>query len=600
MNLFLKPRHMDIHEGYLKKDAVDTECIGWNVVNEIHPQGYVLEISEETVTLSYSTEIGKHYGLQTYSALREEYNDYIPCMVVDDIPDYEVRGLLVDISRDKVPTLATLKNLVDLMSTLRFNQLQLYVEGYSYEYPSFRHLFPGETPVTPAEIQELDQYCRQHFIELVPNQNTLGHMTKWLNLKEFQHLRETDEPLAIMNGSMEPSTLDIMNPESFSFVQKLTDELLPAFTSDKYNAGMDEPFDLGLGRNRSLVEKEGIARIYADYVVKINDTAKASGKHLMIWADMAAKHPEVLDMLPKEITLLEWDYEAGQPVEKHCEILEKAGFSYYVCPGTSAWTTFTGRTDNMEANIEAAAMAGKKHGAKGLLLTDWGDQGHLNYPAVSYAGYCKAAALSWNTKGGCSEKELVDYLNQYIFKDRNNVMGQLVLDAGRYNRLEEFPMFNMTLSCLSVMCGIVPKLYWENIISSLTSGLETATDPETFQMLQEMISVRESFDFQKMRKYLDELMERIGKTKLCCNDADIILDEYRNGLRMVLAGSLLREYIISEGEISETERAGMPDELKNLTDTIIREHERLWKERNKQGGFADSISAFTRIRNMLD
>ena len=74
----------------------------------------------------------------------------------------------------------TLKGLIDLFASMRINHLQLYMEGFSFDYEDFHYLFTNETPVTPEEFRELSQYARAHFIDLVPNQNVLGHMEKWL------------------------------------------------------------------------------------------------------------------------------------------------------------------------------------------------------------------------------------------------------------------------------------------------------------------------------------------------------------------------------------------------------------------------------------
>ena len=45
-----------------------------------------------------------------------------------DWPDYPNRGIMFDITRDRVPTMATLYELVDFWASLKLNQLQLYTE----------------------------------------------------------------------------------------------------------------------------------------------------------------------------------------------------------------------------------------------------------------------------------------------------------------------------------------------------------------------------------------------------------------------------------------------------------------------------------------
>jgi hypothetical protein len=57
--------------------------------------------------------------------------------------------------------------------------------------------------------------------------------------------------------------------------------------------------------------------------------------------------------------------------------------------------TLIGKHDNALANLRAAAEAGRKHGALGYLITDWGDGGHPQPLAVSYLPYLAGAALAW-------------------------------------------------------------------------------------------------------------------------------------------------------------------------------------------------------------
>lgn len=122
-----------------------------------------------------------------------------------------------------------------------------------------------------------------------------------------------------------------------------------------------------------------------------------------MWGDIVMKHPDLIPLIPKDITILDWGYESSYPYERHCKTLQASGLNYMVCPGTNSWTSITGRTDNMLATIESATTNGVKYGAKGMLLTDWGDLGHWQYLPVCYAGYTTGAALSWNCK---SRKDL--------------------------------------------------------------------------------------------------------------------------------------------------------------------------------------------------
>ena len=86
---------------------------------------------------------------------------------------------MLDISRNRVPTMQTLLELVDLLASWKINQLQLYTE-HTFAYRNHPIVWADASPMTGEEILALDAYCRERFIELVPNQNSYGHMTPWL------------------------------------------------------------------------------------------------------------------------------------------------------------------------------------------------------------------------------------------------------------------------------------------------------------------------------------------------------------------------------------------------------------------------------------
>ena len=67
---------------------------------------------------------------------------------------FEVRGYMLDVSRDKVPTMSTLRQIVDLLKVCNYNQLQLYME-HSFRYSGHEAVWRDASPLTPAEIREL-------------------------------------------------------------------------------------------------------------------------------------------------------------------------------------------------------------------------------------------------------------------------------------------------------------------------------------------------------------------------------------------------------------------------------------------------------------
>lgn len=104
------------------------------------------------ITVEYSNRQGLYYALVSLKVLKQNYSGTIPCVFIEDFPDLAVRGLMLDISRDKVPTNETLMGIAQLLADLKFNHFDLYIEGFSFAYPSFKNLWEGkETPVTGEE-----------------------------------------------------------------------------------------------------------------------------------------------------------------------------------------------------------------------------------------------------------------------------------------------------------------------------------------------------------------------------------------------------------------------------------------------------------------
>jgi len=562
-------------------------------------EGYLLNVSPGKVEAFYSHPQGLFYALKTLEQLRRANPGGLPCLEIEDFPAMPIRGVMLDISRDKVPSLKTLLQMVDQLSALKINHLQLYVEGFSFAYPSFRELWETtETPLTGDEIRQLDIYCRERFIELAPNQNSLGHMQAWLATERFQDLAECPDGYAAIPFLKMKTTLDPYDPRSLELVKQMTADLLPNFTSHIFNTNLDEPFELGEGKSKAAAKEKGVGRVYVDYVVKMNELVKQNGKQMWMWGDIVSKHPEILEKLPKDITLLEWGYEAEHPFGTRCERLQKWGLEFLVCPGTSSWTSLGGRTDNMMGNITNAVESGIRYGAKGMLLTDWGDLGHWQYLPVSYSGFAWGAALSWNPAH--QEASLLqDYLNIHAFRDTTGRIGSFTLDLGRYNQFEEFPMPNTTLSMLTLQLGMMDKVLYDAIIGSMGKAVSRFLDEELSAILREKLVPRQPFRFDELMAYLDSLETRLGAARPAVPDAALIKAEFKNSLDMVRLGASLKHYISKRNSLSKDQRIAHLEKMQGLCNQVIAEHRRLWLSRNKKGGLERSLKALLSLEKQL-
>jgi hexosaminidase len=566
-------------------------------------QGYNMDIKSEKVAIEYSNKQGLYYALVSLKVLARNYSGRIPCVYIEDSPDLEVRGLMLDISRDKVPTKETLMGILQLLADLKYNHFEVYVEGFSFAYPSFKNLWEGkETPLTGEEIQALDAFCKAHFIDFVPNQNSLGHMMAWLATDQFKDLAECPNGYKIMGLTNMKGTMDPTDPRSIGLVTKMTDDLLPNFTSPNFNVNLDEPFELGKGKSKDLCRKKGEGQVYLDYALKMHDMLAGKNKKMMMWGDIVLRHPELISKIPKDITLLDWGYESAYPFERHGMLLQKSGLNYMVCPGTSSWTTITGRTDNMLANIELAVKSGVKYGARGMLLTDWGDMGHWQYLPVSYAGYTAGATFSWNSNSS-ENMDLSSFLNSYLFRDESSLMGDLVLNLGRYNRYEEFPLFNMTTTMLSLQLGLRDKVMITAIFEKAIKGISDLMKdiaPEMITLLKEDYENRHSFDYDGLNKFLDSKEALLTKIRIKTADSLLIRDEYLNSIRLIRLGAGLQSYTHFRNSSDISQEKSQLKFLKELGTKYLDENRRLWMLRNKPGGYELSVAVLNSLMLQID
>ena len=121
---------------------------------------------------------------------------------------------MLDISRGRVPTLHTLLDLTSRLADFKINEFQLYTE-HTFAYRHYAPVWRGWGPFTGEEILRLDAHCRKLGIELVPNQNSFGHLRYWLAYPPLEEAcRKTSRPWPDQNGAFlrYPATLAPNNP----------------------------------------------------------------------------------------------------------------------------------------------------------------------------------------------------------------------------------------------------------------------------------------------------------------------------------------------------------------------------------------------------
>ena len=378
-------------------------------------EGYELWIHEDSIEIKANSLAGAFYGIQT---LRQAFtNEQIPCAYIQDDPDFPYRGFYHDVTRGKVPKVETIKQLIDEMAYYKMNSLQLYVE-HTYEFVEYKELNERTGYLTGEDLRELDGYCKERFIDFIPSLSTFGHLFELLNQEKYKHLRVREEAQFQHNfwaNRMCHHTIDPLQEESFEIIKSLIDQFGANFTSEYFNICCDETFDLKNYPDPSI----DTGKLYIDFVKKIIGYLQSKGKKVMMWADILLEHPEIIEELPEDVILLNWEY-SELPEEERIRKIAKLGRTQMVCPGIQAWNRFCERITSAEKNISNMAEFGRTYGAGGILNTNWGDWGHQNSIELSMYGMVFGAAKSWNLDT-TADDTYYQSLNQFLYKNAKGV-----------------------------------------------------------------------------------------------------------------------------------------------------------------------------------
>ncbi len=359
-------------------------------------EGYRLAVSADGIRLSAAAECGLFYGLQTLRQLFRLGGPVQPAVSIEDSPELAVRGFYHDVTRGRIPTAETLRQMVDTLAAYKYNQLQLYME-HTFVSRRFPEIWGGSDGLTTEDIIALDHYARERHVELVPSISCFGHCYQLLRGKRFEHLNElemkaSEKPFSFIDRMLH-YTLDSSSESSYRLIASLLDEFLPLFSSARCNICCDETFDLGKGRNAGAGD---IQRLYCRYVQRLIAKVNSYGKQAMFWGDVIGKSPELLSEFTGDFIVLDWDYSADLS-HSLARTYADLKVPFYVCPGTQVWNKpVVPNPDHIHNNIRKAALAARDCHAQGLLVTDWGDYGHVNHPLNSLPGLVLGGALAWN------------------------------------------------------------------------------------------------------------------------------------------------------------------------------------------------------------
>jgi hexosaminidase len=284
--------------------------------------------------------------------------------------DFVVKGFHLDL-RIQVMKMDDLKAFAKKLSDQRINTLVMEWEG---TYPFESHpLIPNQYAYTKEEIKSFISYCSSIRIDVIPLQQSFGHVEYILHNERYKNLREDQKDYSQVCPLEEEG-----NKKLFT---DLFTELAATHPSKYFHIGGDETYLLGhCEKCKAMAAKEGTSKLYIDHIKMLCDIVISLGKTPVMWADIALKHPEALKLLPKQTILVDWNY--GWDVNNFGdhEKLIQSGFEVWGAPSIRSHPDnyFLTEWEKHFKNIRDFIPVCRQLGYKGIIMTSWSTSGQYS------------------------------------------------------------------------------------------------------------------------------------------------------------------------------------------------------------------------------
>ncbi|MEH7097817.1 beta-N-acetylhexosaminidase [Neobacillus vireti] len=293
-------------------------------------------------------------------------------------PQFTMSGVMLDASRNAVPTVAEVEKLLQQMAVMGLDTLMLYTED-TYEVKEYPYFGYMRGRYTSEELRACDQYAANLGIEMIPCIQTLGHLREALKWNYAQSFKDTDDILLVDE------------PKTYEFLESCLRAASEPFQTKRIHIGMDETFQLGLGK---YLEKHGFENhvdLMNRHLQKVVSITDRLGLKPMIWSDMyfplfAENSPykddsgsirkDILEGIP-DVELVYWNYYRNEQevYERDFQNHKLLGTSPIFAGGAWTWSGLAPNYGKAIATTEAALAACKQEGIKEIFVTLWGDNG---------------------------------------------------------------------------------------------------------------------------------------------------------------------------------------------------------------------------------
>jgi len=350
-------------------------------------EGYRLAVRADGVRIEAQTTAGFLAAAQTLAQLARDRKE-VPEVEIVDWPAIENRLVMIAVSQGgfQVIDIDYWKRIIRELAAVKINMIMPYFETGSFQYVKYPFLdVKGEDGFTTAKARLLSDYARRRGVELLPQQQSLGH-AGYLSYAELKDLAES------------PGVVCSSNPRVFKFLADLYDELVAAFPDARsIHVGGDE-FGHGFAKCplcRARAAEIGKTGLYAEHMMRLRDLLAKRNRKMMIWWNEQGLTEEAADRLAKDIAIFDWHY-GNQRSYPSLDRLAKLGFTnVWATPAVTRYYSAPNDFDNTFGNIRGFLTAAAERQLPGECTCTWchgiwGGRNHfeLNLYALLYSAQC--------------------------------------------------------------------------------------------------------------------------------------------------------------------------------------------------------------------
>ena len=334
----------------VQKVALSGNSVVIDTDKSLPKEGYTLAVTPQQISIKAADYNGALYALQTLRQLLPNEVEstklvkrdwLVPAVTISDAPQYQWRGLMLDVSRHFFPKEYILKTL-DRMAMLKLNTFHFHLvdnEGWRIEikkYPKLTEvgawrvdqedkLWDERTPnpanafanpatapkkyggfYTQEDIKEIVAYATARGITIIPEIEMPAHAMS--AIAAYPELSCHKRPIGVPSGAVWPIT-DIYcagQEETFDFIEEVLTEVLALFPSQYIHIGGDEATHTEWEHcpKCQLRMKEhqlkNVHQLQSYFIRRIDDFLTSKGRTLVGW-------DEIMDGgLAKNAVVMNW------------------------------------------------------------------------------------------------------------------------------------------------------------------------------------------------------------------------------------------------------------------------------------------------------